>query len=744
MVELNPAQQKAAQAPDGPALVLAGAGSGKTRVIVERLAWLIDERGVDARRLLCLTFTNRAAREMRTRVMQRLGTERLSAWLGTFHGFGLYLLRRDIDVLGRRNPFTIFDDADQLAVMRRLIKDLPASATTVTPRTALSWISAFKQDIEAPNNDDIASEEDATCMILWTRYHDALRAASAVDFDDLLVLTAKALQQHEGVREKWQQRYQYIHIDEYQDTNRAQYIIARLLSGGHGNLFVVGDEDQSIYSWRGATIRNILDFERDFPSARVYRLEQNYRSTRPILSVANAVVQHNTERLGKNLWTEQADGAPVRCYFAEDGNDEAHFIVEDILKRKLNPDQVAILYRTNAQSRPFEEVLRARNMRYRVIGGIQFYQRKEVKDLLAYLSVAANPNDDESLRRIVNTPPRGIGKTTLDLVEAIAKEREIGLLQALRDASQDHALPARGRGALEKFLNLTDEIAMEAAGGTAPVGPLLEGILSKIEYRALVRDSDDKESRARLDIVEEFLSSCHNYDATSGDGLVPFLQERALVSDTDAIDVEQPVLTLLTCHSAKGLEFDHCFLAGLEEGLLPHFISTEDDDVEEERRLCYVAMTRARQSLTLTAAQRRQVYGEWQDRRPSRFLREIPDDLLQMESLVIGGGAAVTAEVSVTAPPPGRRSIPAAARTATPEVAAASLPALKLGTRVRHAQFGRGTVLATSGSGKKLRAKIRFETGRTRDFVVSIAPIEVVEQGEHRESGRSTQADRRD
>ena len=708
-------------APDGAALVLAGAGSGKTRVIVERLAWLIDERGVDPRRLLALTFTNRAAGEMRARVSRRLGVERLASWLGTFHSFGLYILRRDMDVLGRSSAFTVFDDADQLSLMKRLIKDLPNTAERVAPRGALSWISGFKQDTKTPSQDDIESSEDETYLKLWQSYHRALVSNAAVDFDDLLVLTARALQEHEGVRLKYQDRFRYIHIDEYQDTNRAQYIIARMLSGDNGNIFVVGDEDQSIYSWRGATIRNILDFERDFPNAKVYRLEQNYRSTRPILAVANAVVQNNTQRLGKTLWTEQKDGEPVRFYAAEDGSEEAQYIVDDILERKLNPDHVAILYRTNGQSRLFEEALRARNMRYRVIGGVQFYQRKEVKDLLAYLTVLANPNDDEALRRIINTPTRGIGKTTLEHVEASASTRDIGLLPALREATQDHTLAARARTALETFVNLIDELAMEAAGGTAPVGDLLEKVLKATQYRDFVQSSDEKDARSRLEVVEEFLSSCRNYDAAEGSGLLAFLQERALVSDSDDLDVEQPTLTLLTCHGAKGLEFEHCFLAGLEEGLLPHFNAIdEDDDVEEERRLCYVAMTRAMKSLTLTAAQRRQVYGDWQERRPSRFLAEIPDDLLQLESVVVAEAAPM--------PRLGTRQASYRPAPSAPEVESPKpVTGLKLGTKVRHAQFGRGTVMSTSGSGHKLKAKIRFETGRIRDFMVSMAPIEVLD-----------------
>jgi len=709
MNELNPEQRRAAEHGDGAALVLAGAGSGKTRVIVERLAYLVQERGVDPRNLLALTFTNKAANEMRERVAARLDAEQFPAWVGTFHSFGLFLLRRHVGVLDRSSNFTIFDDADQLSLMKRLIKELPEGKTPISPRDALGWISDFKQRLETPDpSDGVDSPEDETRLVLWNRYHDTLQRANAVDFDDLLVLPAKILQEHEDVRRRFHDRFQYIHVDEYQDTNHAQYVLAKLLGEGSGNLFVVGDEDQSIYSWRGADIRNILDFGRDFSDATVIRLEQNYRSARPILDAANAVVGHNVNRLGKTLWTDIAKGEPVRYYEAIDGEDEAQYVVEDITRRSLQPGAVAVLYRTNAQSRVMEEALRRAGMAYVVVGGVQFYARKEVKDVLAYLRVIVNSNDDVSLRRVINTPTRGIGATTLTQLDGISRLREQPLMTTLRDVEHDQTLSSRARNAVLDFVHLIDELALQAEN--LSVADLVEEILEKTEYRNYVKNSDEKDYRNRLEILDEFVSACANFDAAEGGTVIEFLQDLALLSDVDNLNDDTPAVTLMTCHSAKGLEFDHIFLVGLEEGLLPHASSQYDEEeVEEERRLCYVAMTRARKSLTLTSARMRTMYGERKDCEPSRFLDEIPAGALT----VLAREAPVEEE-----PAPKRK-----AKAGGDEIDPGDV---KMGTRVWHAKFGKGTVMYTKGSGKKLRARIRFETGRTRDLMVTAAPIKVL------------------
>ncbi len=707
MATLNKEQLEAVTHPGGPALVLAGAGAGKTRVIIERLAWLVDERGVDPRHLLAMTFTNRAAGEMRTRLAERLGMHQVGAWLGTFHSFGLYVLRRDIEKLGRSRQFTVVDDGDQLSLMKRLIKELPNRYSRVSPREALRWISVRKQGLNSLDSDAETSYEEETCQALWTRYHEALANSNAVDFDDLLVLPARLFQKHDDLRARYGKRFAWVHIDEYQDTNRAQYVIARELVRDHGNLFVVGDEDQSIYAWRGATIRNILDFETDFPGARLYRLEENYRSTRTILSVANAVVSHNTQRLGKTLRTQRADTSPVRLYEAEDADDEARFVAEDIATGGLSPRDTAVLFRTHGQARLIEEALRRQGLAYIVIGGVSFFGRKEVKDLLAYLRLAVNPDDDQAVRRVLNVPNRGIGAQSMEIIETYATERDCRLFAVLREIEYDQSLPLRAREGVVRFVHIVDQLAEKAT--SAPLASLIATLLDEIGYRDYVRRSDERDFRTSLEVVEEFVAACVRFDEGQRGTLNTFLEELALASESDQLDPNAPAVKLLTCHSAKGLEFDNVYLVGLEEGFLPHASALDSEsEVEEERRLCYVAMTRARNRLTLSLSRSRIVFGSRDWREASRFLGEVP--AAQLERLVPAGSQAQRG-----------KSAPPAAPSADPE-------RLKLGTQVRHAQFGPGIIMYTKGTGSKMRARIRFHTGRTREFMVSVAPLEILER----------------
>jgi DNA helicase-2/ATP-dependent DNA helicase PcrA len=705
MQELNDAQQRAVEAGDGPTLVLAGAGSGKTRVIVERLAWLVGERGVDPRNLLALTFTNRAADEMRSRVAARLETERLAAWVGTFHSFGLFILRREMDTLGRSKNFTVFDDADQLALMKRLVQDLPARFPRVSPREALQWISGFKQGLRKPDFDaPPAHPEEESFLQLWGAYHAALERARAVDFDDLLVLTARLLDEHPDVRERYARRYRYIHVDEYQDTNRAQYWIARRLSEAHGNIFVVGDEDQSIYSWRGADLNNILDFAKDFPGAQTIRLEQSYRNSPEILAVANAVVANNVLRLGKTLWTKRQAGPPVEFYWARDGEDEARYVADRIAGSDAPAREVAVLYRTNGQSRLLEEAFRRRGLTYKIVGGVEFYGRKEIKDLLAYLRLLVNPADDVSLRRVLNVPPRGVGGVTLQRLEEYATQREMPLFQVLRETEHDQTLPSRARASIAEFVRTIDDLTLGAQ--TKGVRKIVDELIDRTGYREYLRNADEKDWRTRVEMVDEFVSACAQFDdRNAGGGLLAFLQELALLSDVDEWNPQAPGVTLMTIHMAKGLEFDRVFLIGLEEGLLPHASALDSDrEVEEERRLCYVAMTRARNRLTLTAARARTLYGERRDAAISRFVGEVPRDALEWHSF------EETERVVAR---------PARSKVATEQ--------LKMGTKVWHPQFGHGVVMYTKGSGDKLNARIRFNTGRIREFRVSMSPLEVVD-----------------
>ena len=505
MATLNEAQMKAVTADDGPALVLAGAGSGKTRVIVERIVWLIEERGVALRNILALTFTNRAAGEMKSRVAARLGVERLATWVGTFHSFGLFVLRREMERLDRPKSFTVFDDSDQLSLMKRLVKALPSGSAKVSPREALSWISRLKQDLDGPDDVDDIDENDSIYRELWPKYHRALEDARAVDFDDLLGLPAMLFEKNEDAIEKYRRRYTHILVDEYQDTNRAQYVIAKELSGEGGNLFVVGDEDQSIYSWRGADINNILDFEKDFPGASTFRLEQNYRSTKAILAAANAVVACNVERIGKTLWSDGDEGARVGYCLVQDGDAEARWVVDTIATRGYEPRNTAILYRTNGQARAMEEAFRRKGLAYIVVGGIKFYARKEIKDLLCYFRILMNPADGESLRRIVNVPPRGIGGATLEELNSISERRGISLFEALRALSDDLAHSARARNAAAAFVSLMDDLALKTPANS--VESILEEVLEATGYREYVEKSDEKDFRDRLEVVDEFLSS---------------------------------------------------------------------------------------------------------------------------------------------------------------------------------------------------------------------------------------------
>jgi DNA helicase II / ATP-dependent DNA helicase PcrA len=704
MVVLNEAQVAAVQAKDGPTLVLAGAGSGKTRVIIERLAWLVEERGVDPRNFLALTFTNKAAAEMRERFVERIGADRVAAWLGTFHSFGLFILRREMDKLGRSKTFTIFDDADQLSLMKRLVRNLPEGAEAVSPREALSWVSLLKQSCSTPN-DEYDTPFDETCRGLWHAYHNTLAKVSAVDFDDLLVLLVRLFQEHPDVLDKYQRRYRYVLLDEYQDTNRAQYLIARELSKAHGNLFAVGDEDQSIYSWRGADINNILDFGNDFPAAEVHRLEQNFRSTKPILTAANRVVKNNINRLGKTLWTQE-EGGRVRFHSADNAELEADFVVRDMAQRELPPKTMVVLYRTNAQARVMEEAFRKKGIHYIIIGGTKFYGRKEIKDVLAYLRILVNPDDDESLRRIINVPARGIGGKTLEMIEAYAKQRSTSLLQTLRDMETDEQFSPRARQSATALAEMVDRLAMRCK--TEGVAPIVETLLEDTKYSEYLERSDEKDFRSRMEMVEEFLVSCRQYDGKEAKGLLDFLQDLALLSDVDQYDQKEPAVTLMTCHNAKGLEFDHVYLVGLEEGLLPLFrdFDDEDADVEEERRLCYVAMTRARRSLTLTAAQSRMLYGRSQDGRElSRFVHEIG-----LEDLERVGVARAKKKAAPT------------------PCAPVNTGGMKTGARVRHARFGLGYIMFTQGSGDRMKVRIRFNSGRTAMLMVKQAPLEIVEE----------------
>lgn len=714
MTTLNDVQQAAVSAPDRHVLVLAGAGSGKTRVIIERMAYLVEECGVASRQLLALTFTNKAAGEMRNRLAQHLHTESIPSFVGTFHSFSLWVLRRDLSLLGRPRDFVIYDDTDQLSLMKRLVKDLPKRFMAVSPRDALAFISRIKQIEPFPAWEDPPNTpEEESHRELWVRYHEALTSSKALDFDDLTALTAFLFDRFPDVRERYARRFTHVLIDEYQDTNRSQYVIARSL-GEPGNLFVVGDEDQSIYSWRGADISNILNFTKDFPGARAFRLEENYRSSQAILDAANAVVAHNVIRLGKRLFTRRKGGFPVRHFFAEDAQEEAAFVVGDMLRRGVPPGSTAVFYRNHTLARLMEESLRDKRVPYVVVGGIKFYSRKEIKDLLAYLRLAVNPEDEESLRRILNVPPRGIGASGRAQLEEYAHLRHIPLFQALRESEMDDTLSARARNGAAALLDVIDTLRAQA--GSVPVAEQVEQLIDRIGYRNYIEQSDERELRNRIEVVEEFVVACKQYDERDATGLAGFLEELALVSDVDGWEDTGEAATLMTCHCAKGLEFDHVYIIGLEEDMFPAHRYDSDDDIEEERRLCYVAMTRARESLTLTTAGYRLIYGAPNSgRRPSRFISEIGPERLEV---VEYSGGSMGEAVHDRTP----------RRKAAPRKDAQVDGTLKTGDTVRHARFGRGVVLYTKGVGAKLQARIRFDSGRTALLRVAAAPMEKIQR----------------
>jgi DNA helicase-2/ATP-dependent DNA helicase PcrA len=642
---LNPQQREAVAHVEGPMLLLAGAGSGKTRVITHRMAHLVDAYHVPGPSILAVTFTNKAADEMRQRVLRLVaytgdGGRQNSPIVSTFHSFSVRVLRRDGDRLADIRPgftrrFTIYDDDDQVAVLKSIFKSLGLDEKFMPYRSMSSWISHNKSRKESPQDVYAGSKDERVSRMakVYDEYETRLRQANALDFDDLLLETVRLLAHDASLREQYNRRFEFLMIDEYQDTNRSQYELMRLLTQNHKNVCVVGDEDQSIYGWRGADIRNILDFERDFPKATVIRLEQNYRSTKNILDAASAVVANNKERKGKWLWTDSGAGSPIVVYQAPDGTNEALYIADTIDKtlRKNPADRVAVLYRTNFQSRPIEEALRRYGRQYIVVGGFSFYQRAEIKDVLSYLKAVASPDDSVSLLRIINTPARGIGKTTVEQIEQYALDHNLSVWGAIGRMLNERVFPARAEAALLSFRDIMEDLGAFASQDPAPpVADILREVLSRTGYRTMLSNDNTPESESRAGNIEELLNAAVEA-AERGESVTDFLDHAALVSDADAVDERAPV-SLLTMHNAKGLEFPVVFIAGLEEKLFPHSRSFDSEAaMEEERRLCYVGMTRAEKRLYLTWARARRRFGggELEASLPSRFLKEVPSDLVE-------------------------------------------------------------------------------------------------------------------
>jgi DNA helicase-2/ATP-dependent DNA helicase PcrA len=639
---LNPQQRAAVAHVEGPLLLLAGAGSGKTRVITHRMAHLVDVHRIPGSAILAVTFTNKAADEMRQRVVRLLGEpdRSNSPIVSTFHSFCVRVLRRDGNTLAQVRPgftqrFTIYDDDDQVSILKSIYKSLGLDDKFMPYRAMCSWISHNKSHKLTPQ-DIYNSATDAKVSRMakiYDSYEGRLRQANALDFDDLLLETVRLLAHDANLRAQYNRRFEFLMIDEYQDTNRSQYELMRLLTQRHRNVGVVGDEDQSIYGWRGADIRNILDFERDYPNATVIRLEQNYRSTKTILDAASALVANNKERKGKWLWTDSAAGSPIVLYQAPNGENEALFIADTIEKvLRSNPkDRVAVLYRTNFQSRQIEEALRRYGRKYTVVGGFSFYQRAEIRDLLSYLKALSSPQDSISLLRIINTPARGIGKTTVEQIEQYALENNLSVWAAIGRMIQEQAFPARAEAALRSFSALLQDLSFFASTNPPPsIADVLRQVLERTGYSRMLEADNTPEAESRIGNIQELLNAAAEA-SERGEGVTEFLDHAALVSDADSVDERAPV-SLLTMHNAKGLEFPVVFIAGLEEGLFPHNRSLESESgMEEERRLCYVGMTRAEKRLYLSWARMRRRFGGGQSEpsTPSRFLKEVPKDLIE-------------------------------------------------------------------------------------------------------------------
>jgi DNA helicase-2/ATP-dependent DNA helicase PcrA len=765
---LNPQQQAAVAHVEGPLLLLAGAGSGKTRVITHRIAHLMEAHHVPGPCIVAVTFTNKAAEEMRHRVQNLVGSHgsHSSPLVSTFHSFCVRLLRRDGDPLAEIRPgftrkFTIYDDDDQMALMKSIFKGLGLDEKFMQYRAVCSWISHRKSLKETPQDVYAASTEQKTSQLasIYEQYESRLRQANALDFDDLLLESVRLLAHDAGLRSQYNRRFEFVMIDEYQDTNRAQYELIRLLTEARKNLAVVGDEDQSIYGWRGADIRNILDFERDYPNAAVIRLEQNYRSTKTILEAASAVVANNTERKGKWLWTEAGAGQRIGRFEAFDGEQEALFIA-DTIERLLtqNPEsRAAVLYRTNFQSRQIEEALRRYGRKYVVLGGFSFYQRAEIKDALAYLKILASPHDSVSLLRVINTPARGIGKGSIDQIEQCALKQELSVWSAIGRMLDENVFPARAEAALRAFRNMIQELAAMLA--TAPVSDILEAILTRTGYSAMLEAGQDPDSEARVANLNELVNAAAE-SGQRGEGVTEFLDHAALVSDTDNLD-ERAQVSLLTLHNAKGLEFPIVFLAGMEEGLFPHQRSLDSKAaMEEERRLCYVGMTRAEQRLFLTSARYRRRWGggETEASIPSRFLKEVPgalvDDLNPKQRAPQVDLFAERHEVRETAkrnlytgktynsvdnihqffaergkPGQAGATVPAASAPAKSPVARAPQPpqrkkGIRAGSSVRHPKYGLGTVLRREGEGDDAKLTVSFPGYGLKKLIEKYAGIQ--------------------
>ncbi|TFE29082.1 DNA helicase PcrA [Cohnella luojiensis] len=768
--KLNPKQKEAAIATNGPLLIMAGAGSGKTRVLTHRIAYLISKRLAAPWSILAITFTNKAAREMQERVAKLIGPSGKDIWVSTFHSMCVRILRKDIERIGFGSNFSILDSTDQLSVIRNVMKDNNIDTKKIEPKAVQGAIGAAKNELVTPQQYEQRQGDYFESIVakVYTQYQRRLKANNSLDFDDLLLLTIQLFKDVPEVLEFYQNKFKYIHVDEYQDTNKAQYTLCKMLAEKHHNICVVGDSDQSIYRWRGADITNILNFEADYPEAQSILLEQNYRSTSNILDAANAVIKNNIGRKAKNLWTDQNGGDKITVYQGDSEHEEGYFIAGEIRKNRQNARRYAdhaILYRTNAQSRVVEEILIKSEIPYQIVGGIKFYDRKEIKDILSYLRLVSNPDDDNSLNRIVNVPKRGLGDTTMAKVQEEASRKGISILKLLNegdgllgDGLYRLDIQSRAKAALSEFRDLINNIS--AMVEYLSVTELTEKLLELTEYRLELQRENTLESKSRLENIEEFLSVTQEFEKRNEDkSLISFLTELALVADIDSMDDDDEdggdAVILMTMHSAKGLEFPVVFIVGMEEGLFPSSRSFMDNaEMEEERRLAYVGITRAEKKLYLTCARMRLLYGRTSTNAPSRFLEEIPSELKEaVESASggrfgsyggyssrLGGGSGSGFGARPVSPNAGGGATsgfgarPAVSPTNSgsvirPQTPSAAKPvgdgmAIAAGDKVQHAKWGVGTVVAVKGTGNDAELQIAFPapTGVKR-LLAAFAPV---------------------
>ena len=752
---LNEPQREAVLHTDGPLLILAGAGSGKTRVLTHRIAYLIDERGVNPWNILAITFTNKAAEEMRQRVDSLVSFGAESIWVSTFHSACVRILRRFIDRLGYDNRFTIYDTDDQKTLMKEVCRKVDIDTKVYKERNLLAAVSSAKNEMILPDEFELNAGGDFGQLKIakvYREYEAQLKANNALDFDDLLVKTVQLLETQPDVLEYYQERFRYIMVDEYQDTNTVQFRLVRLLAGKYRNLCVVGDDDQSIYKFRGANIRNILDFEHEFPDAHVVRLEQNYRSTGNILNAANGVIRNNRNRKEKTLWTDNGDGEKIQLRQFDTAFDEAEYIAEDIKKEVqegASYNDSAVLYRTNAQSRLFEEKFIAMNIPYKIVGGINFYARREIKDLLAYLKTVDNGQDDLAVRRIINVPKRGIGLTTINRIQESADERGIGFYEALLAPD---LIPGVGRSAskLDSFAALIEYFKGQTEKES--ITDLLREIIEKTGYVESLEAEDKVEAESRIENIDELVNKAAAYEEDCQDrgeeaSLSGFLEEVALVADIDSLDEDQDYVVLMTLHSAKGLEFPHVYLAGMEDGLFPSYMTItldDNEDLEEERRLCYVGITRAEEKLTLTCARRRMVRGETQFNKMSRFIKEIPMELIDTGNRKIEEGTQIPVQNTYSHAKEAFRARPFASQFSVSQSSgktAGKQPfsslqkgsqilaekggslSYQVGDRVRHTKFGEGTVLEIKEGGRDYEVTVEFDSAGVRKMFAMFARL---------------------